>query len=242
MSQGSKDEAGAVGAGRVPARDEAARSRAGQEFALDPRVTSAMISDALDVIGRRRNVLAAEIRPLGTPRRLVGPAVTLQFAPIEEDSEAPYDDAIEFIDSIQPGEVVVIAAGASRRSAFWGELFSAAATGRGAAGVVCDGYLRDTEKVLALGFRAFSRGSRPVDFRARMRVVGLRQAVECGGVRVATGDLIVGDADGVVSVPREVLDRVLDLARERAVRETTVLEELLAGATLREVWERHRML
>ncbi|WP_067480459.1 RraA family protein [Actinomadura hibisca] len=209
---------------------------------LDPRAAAAQVADSLDAAGARRQVLAAAIRPLREGMRAVGRARTVQFVPVERAGDDPYDDMIDFIDGVRPGEVVVVAAGGSARSACWGELFSAAALGRGAAGLVCDGYARDRAKVLELGFPVFARGTLPIDYRARMRVVAAQEPVECGGARVAPGDLVVAEDDGVVVVPAELEAEVVALANARVTTESDVLSELLGGASLREVWERHRVL
>ncbi|WP_281882665.1 RraA family protein [Agromyces rhizosphaerae] len=201
------------------------------------------MSDSCDAAGLREQVLQHRLAPLVPGTRALGRARTVRFAPaLEDDPDDPYRDAIEFIDGIGPGEFVVIATAASNDSAFWGELFSAAALGHGAVGVLTDGNLRDTDRIAALGFPAFGRSRRPMDYRARMRIVSTDTEVAVGGVRIASGDLVIADDDGVVAVPRDHEDEVLGLARERAAREATVLEELLAGESLRSVWDRHRVL
>jgi 4-hydroxy-4-methyl-2-oxoglutarate aldolase len=209
---------------------------------IDPRITTAILSDALDAAGWRNQVMSAAIRPLVKGMRASGHAATVAFGPVDHDVDAPYDEMIAFIDGLDRGAVVVAATGSSERSAFWGELFSTAAIARGAAGLVCDGYIRDTPGIEELGFAAFAPGSRPIDMRARMEVTARGAAVECGGVAVAPGDLVLADDDGVVVVPQEVEADVLARATEKAERESTVRDELLAGATLREVWDRHRVL
>lgn len=208
----------------------------------DDRFTSPVISDSLDAAGQRGQVLAPGIEPLVPGSRLLGRAATVQFAPVTEDGPDPYEDAIAFIDGLRPGEVAVVATGDSARSAFWGELFSAAAIGRGAVGVVTDGCLRDSPKIAALGFPAFARGRRPLDYRARMRVVAQARPVVLGGVTIRPGELVMADDDGVAVVPASVEDQVLARARARVETESTVLEELLAGDGLRTVWERHGVL
>lgn len=209
----------------------------------DERLTTAMISDALDAIGLRAQVLPQRLAPLTPSTRIMGVAKTVQFAPsLTADPEDPYGDVIDFISSVASGEVVVIATSASNDSAFWGELFSAAALGAGVAGVVTDGNLRDTDKIANLGFPAFSPGRRPLDFRSRMRIVDRDAPISLYGVRIAPGDMIVADDDGVVVVPAVHQDEVLEIARKRAASESTVLTELLAGDTLRQVWDRHQVL
>ena len=138
--------------------------------------------------------------------------------------------------------LAVVATDESNESAFWGELFSAAAMGAGVVGVVTDGNLRDTGKIAGLGFAAFARSHRPIDYRLRMDIADTRETVTIGGVQISNGDLVIADDDGVVVVPRASEDDVLAVARLRAAGESTVLKELLAGESLRSVWDRHRIL
>ena len=212
-------------------------------WVLDARVRSAMISDALDSIGVRHQVMAKEIEPLRPSMRCAGIATTIAFEPDENfDQNDPYGDAIDFLDGLKPGSVAVVSTSGESRSAFWGELFSAAATGRGATGVICDGPLRDTEQVVDIGFAAFGVGSRPIDYKGRMRVVATHIPVGCGGVTVHPGDGVIADHDGVVVVPAAHLAQITAIAEERAKSERTVLKDLLAGSSVRQVWDAYRIL
>jgi regulator of RNase E activity RraA len=208
----------------------------------DADLTSAMVSDSLDAAGVRGNVLSNHIVALVEGSRILGRASTVQFEPTSEDSEHPYDDAISFIDTLRQGDVAVIATGDNLSTAYWGELFSAAATGRGAVGAVTDGNIRDAQKVKELGFPVWSAGRRPIDFRARMRIVAVGQRVHVGGVAIDHRDLVIADDDGVVVIPRAFEIDVLARARQRASSESIVLDELLKGATLRDVWDKYRVL
>jgi regulator of RNase E activity RraA len=209
----------------------------------DDKLTSAMISDSLDAAGLRSQVLERRLAPLAPGSRAFGRAWTVRFEPSTEDDPIdPYGAAIDYISSIRAGEIAVIGTEQSNDSAFWGELFSAAAIGAGAVGVITDGNLRDTEKIVGLGFPAFSISRRPIDYRARMKVTETGGVVELCGVTISSGDLVLADDDGVVVIPRERELDVLALARDRAATESTVLTELLAGETLRAVWDRHGVL
>jgi regulator of RNase E activity RraA len=209
----------------------------------DENLTTSIVSDSLDAVGLRAQVLPRRLAPISSPARAFGRAATLQFAPTTASSaDGPYDDAIDFIDSLAAGELVVIATGASNASSFWGELFSAAAIGHGAVGVLTDGNLRDTDRIAALGFPAFSVSRRPIDYRSRMRVIAKRESVVVEGLRIDPGDLVLADADGVVVIPRAREEEVLGLARQRAAAERNVLSELQGGASLRSVWDRYRVL
>jgi regulator of RNase E activity RraA len=175
--------------------------------------------------------------------RAVGFAATIEFEPSSEfDQRDPYGAAIDFLDRLNPGQLAVVATGGRDDSAFWGELFSAAAKGRGATGMVCDGPLRDTEAVVGLGFNVFGASNRPIDYKGRMRVASVGTIVICGGVEVHPGDAVIADADGVVVVPKIHIARVFELANARAQSEKSVLKDLLAGKSVREVWDAYGVL
>jgi regulator of RNase E activity RraA len=209
----------------------------------DERLTTAILSDSLDAAGLRHQVLQVRLAPLVAGSRILGRAWTVGFEPSTDDEPAdPYGPAIDYISAIGTGEIAVIGTDESNESAFWGELFSAAAIGAGAVGVVTDGNLRDTDKIAGLGFPAFSLSRRPIDYRMRMRVIGVGDPVILGGVSISSGDLVMADDDGVLAIPQSAEFEVLRRARERAAAESTVLSELLAGETLRAVWDRHGIL
>ena len=209
----------------------------------DSKITVAMISDSLDQVGLRNQTLNQRLAPCEPGSRAIGYAKTCRFIPTDDiDPAKPYDAAIDFIDGSQAGDLIVISTDNSNASAFWGELFSAAAKGQGAVGVVTDGNIRDIEKIRAVNFPAFSRSHRPVDFKGRMVLSESGGQVQLGGVKISQGDLVAADDDGIAVVPISHHDQVLELARARAKAESVVLSDLLGGATLREVWTRHGIL
>ena len=209
----------------------------------DERLTTPILSDSLDASGLRDQVLQFRLAPLVAGTRILGRAWTVGFEPSSDDNPAdPYGPAIDYISGIRAGEIAVIGTDESNESAFWGELFSAAALGAGALGVITDGNLRDTDKIVGLGFPAFSLSRRPIDYRMRMKVVGVGEPLRISGVSIDSGDLVMADDDGVVVIPRSAELEVMSRARERATGESTVLSELLAGETLRAVWDRHGIL
>lgn len=211
---------------------------------LPDAVTAAMVSDALDVVGRRERLDVDGLRPVTGPGRCLGRVRTVAFVPDSRSSagDDPYADMIEVVDGLRPGDVLVVSTGGSRASAVWGELFSAAALGRGAAGVLTDGLVRDAERIETLGFPVFARGTTVEDYKLRQRVESAGAPVTLGGLRIEPGQLLLADRDGVVVVPADVEDEVRQLALTRAARETDVLSDLRGGALLREVWERYRTL
>jgi 4-hydroxy-4-methyl-2-oxoglutarate aldolase len=203
---------------------------------------SAVISDCCDRIGLRDQTAALGLIPLSLASGvLVGFARTAHS--IEELSvpDRLYGAEIDFIDSLRPGDVVVAAVDGST-SAFWGELFSAAALGRGARGAVVDGLIRDLDKIRKVGFPILARGTRPTDCAGRIRISEIDTPVSCAGVTVTPGDLVVADSDGIVFVPRDHIIEVVALAAAKSGVERSALQLLLQGGTLAEVWERHGVL
>ena len=205
---------------------------------------TALISDCLDAVGRTRQAMPSRIRPLDESRIMVGRARTGAFMEVfhAEPGINPYELEMELVDSLKPGEIPVFACGNPKRVAPWGELLSTAAQIRGAAGAVMDGCVRDITAIRAMGFPVFHGGIAPLDSKGRGRMMAIDVPIECAGVAVCTGDLVFGDADGVVVVPRAVEAEVLRLGREKLRGERTTLAELRAGASLRDVYSRHGIL
>lgn len=210
---------------------------------IDVRARAAMFSDALDALGLRNQTMSPAIRALEDDFTTIGYAATLQFSESADfDAKDPYSEAIDFLDALTENQCVVISTGMGLKSAFWGELFSTAARGRGATGVICDGPVRDVAKIREIGFPTFSVGTSPLDYKGRMRITAGGTPIICGGVSVSAGDLIVADRDGVLVIPAKDIEAVVALTNERARQENVVLKELQAGSRVREVWDRHHVL
>ena len=203
---------------------------------------TAVVSDALDELGHREQAMAEHLRPVGTNVKFAGWARTIACMDMYHVDGDPYGAEIEAIDSILPGEVVVVSTGGSRRNAPWGELLSTAAIARGARGAVIDGLVRDVARIQQLGFPLFAAGIKPVDSRGRGRVVSFNVPVQCGGVLVSPGDLVFADLDGVIAIPASLVDEVVRLATDKVSRETHSREELQKGAYLRTVYDKYGVL
>jgi 4-hydroxy-4-methyl-2-oxoglutarate aldolase len=222
--------------------DEANRTDLFDRMAADLYV--AVISDILDSLGFRDQVMDASIRPVDpTSRRvLVGSAHTVLMAPIYETRPEPYTRQIEAIDAMTPGSVGVVSTGGAQSAAFWGELFSNAALGRGARGMVLDGFHRDTRKVLDLGFPVFSTGARPFDAAGRTQCIDFNCPVVCGGVLVHPGDIVFAEIDGIAIIPAAAAEETVTRAFEKVATEDRARDDLRKGALLSEVWARYRVL
>lgn len=219
-----------------------------ERIALYDRMASdlyvAVISDILDSLGFRHQVMEASIKPVDPVERrvLVGRAHTVLMAPIHELTQEPYTVQIAAIDAVQPGDVGVEATGGITGNAFWGELFSNAVIGRGGRGMVIDGYHRDTRKILELGFPVFSTGARPYDLAGRAQAIDFGCPVSCGGVLVNPGDVVFAEVDGIAVIPEAVAEETVRLAFDKVAKEDRARDELRSGALLSEVWNRYRVL
>ncbi len=156
--------------------------------------------------------------------------------------ENPYELEIALIDDLRPGDVPVLACGMSGRIAPWGELLSTAARARGAAGCLTDGLIRDTRAIRKMGFPVFHGGIGPLDSKGRGKVAEIDVPIECAEVPVETGDLVVGDADGVIVVPRAIEREALSRAFVKVEGENATRSELERGDKLRDVFARHEIL
>jgi 4-hydroxy-4-methyl-2-oxoglutarate aldolase len=202
----------------------------------------AVISDALDRMGHRNQVLDLAIRPLWPEARLAGSAVPVTIVADTSEPELPYDGELTALDGLRPGDVPLFVVEKGVRCASWGELFSCAALGRGAAGVVVDGYVRDAAAITALGFGTFARGLSPLDTFARAVVTGIDVEARAGGVDVRPGDLVVGDVDGIVVVPQALVADVAGAVVTKHRLEGNAREDLIAGMSIREVWQKYGVL
>lgn len=211
---------------------------------LGTTLFTSVLSDCLDAVGVREQALPSRIRPLDDGLVMVGRARTAAFMEVYHHDEGtnPYELEINLIDTLLPGEIPVFACSNPQRIAPWGELLSTAAQVRGAAGALMDGCTRDVRAIRAMGFPVFHGGIAPLDSKGRGRIMALDVPVACAGVKVSPGELIFGDADGVVVIPRAVEGEVLKLALDKVRGEKTTLAELRRGDRLADVFARHGIL
>lgn len=204
---------------------------------------TSVLSDCLDQAGLMRQAMPSRIRPLDDACVMVGRARTAAFMEVYHVAPGnPYELEIALIDSLQPGDIPVFACSNTARVAPWGELLSTAASARKAAGALMDGCVRDIKPIRAMGFPVFHGGIAPLDSKGRGTIMAIDVPIECGGVAVATGDLVFGDADGVVVIPRAAEEEVLRLAFEKIAGERNTLRDLQRGDTLGDVFARYGIL
>ncbi len=207
------------------------------------KLFTAVIGDVMDQAGLTRQFLPPEIRALDPASILVGRAMPVLEADCAGEvlGHSGVTDAFGLmftaLDQLRPGEVY-ICTGSSPRYALWGGLMSTRAAHLGAVGAVLDGYHRDTREIARLGFPVFSMGSYAQDQRLRGRVVDYRCAIEFGnGCRVMPGDLIVGDIDGVLTVPKADVADIVRAAAIKVAGEDKVRDMILAGRSTGGIFE-----
>ena len=190
---------------------------------------TAVICDALDSIGYANQSPRVWLRQLTSDRMLVGRCRTTLWADMYHQDLRPYDLELKAVDSCQPDDVLVAAAGGSMRSGIWGVLLTTAALNGGCVGALVDGAVRDLAKIRQLNFPVFARGTCIYDSKDRQRVIDRDVPVEIDSVVFAPGDLVVADEDGIVVVPRRVEAEVLELAWEKVHDENKVRKAMEGG-------------
>jgi 4-hydroxy-4-methyl-2-oxoglutarate aldolase len=204
-----------------------------------------ILSDSMDSLGLMGQAMKPFVRPLDERAVLVGRARTGLYMPVYQVcvGENPYEVEMALVDDLTPGDVPVLACnGPTERIAPWGELLTNASKMRGATGCVTDGLVRDIRQIRALDFPMFHGGIGPLDTKGRARMVERDAPVECAGIRVRSGDIVFGDADGVVVIPLERAEEVIGKALEKVRAENHTREELAQGALLGEVYKRYGVL
>lgn len=209
---------------------------------MEEQLYAAVISDALDAAGFRVQALSHTIRPLLPETVVVGRAMPVLCLDVYEVPDEPYQQEIAAVDSLKRDDVLVCSTNGSTRICFWGELLSTAAQARGARGAVIDGFIRDVRKIMEIRFPIFTTGISPVDSNGRGDVVAYNVPIECGGVLVNPGDIVFGDADGVVVIPQAVETEIIAAALEKVHGENRTRDALREGATLREVYDKYGIL
>ena len=194
-----------------------------------------VIGDVLDTLGYVHQFLPQAIQPLQLDMRLAGRALPVQIADAWGKQQEPFGKMTAALDSIRPFEIYV-ATGGSMNCAAWGEIMTATAKTRQGAGAILDGFHRDTPRVLEQNWPVFSRGRYAQDAGVRAKVVDFGCPIEIAGVSIQPGDLIVGDLDGVVVVPRAVEDEVIALATAKATGEKVVRKAIEAGMSSTEAF------
>jgi regulator of RNase E activity RraA len=213
---------------------------------MKEQIYVAAVSDILDSLGYRHQVMHRRLRPLLPDIHncgFAGRARTVRWVEIDHVIERdPYGLEIEVMDSLKPGDVVVHSTDYAGTNAPFGELMSTVAKMNGAVGCICDSQVRDCVKIIELGFPVYYTGIQALDSVGRGRVISYDEPVRCGEVLVHSGELVFADFDGIVVIPGEVEAEVVRLAKERVGKESLTRAELFQGATLKDVFAKYGVL
>lgn len=197
----------------------------------------ALVGDILDTLGYQHQFLPPNIKPINDDFVVIGRAMTvLEADTFEEAAKAtknplmkqPFGLMFEALDDLKENEVY-ICTGSSPSYALWGGLMSTRAVKLKAAGAILDGWSRDTNEVLKLNFPTFSYGGYAQDQGPRGKVIDYRVPIEIKGIRINSGDIVYGDRDGVLIVPKEAEKKAFMGAIEKARGEQLVKKALEEG-------------
>ena len=192
------------------------------------RLDTTSISDALDRLGIAGQCL--NIKPLDPGFRMTGRAFTILYGPAGQ----PPGTVGDYIDDVESGRVVVLDNGGRENATVWGDILTWVAHRRGVAGTVIDGACRDTHLARELEYPIFSRSYSMRTGKDRVQVEAVNTVVNIGDARVHPGDLLRGDADGVVVIPQAHEDAVLTAAEEIDAIEQQIRAAINEGKTLAE--------
>ena len=206
---------------------------------------TAVVGDVLDAAGYLHQFLPPRIRPLESGMVTAGRAMTVleadcfqQTIAAEANKPAAFGLMFEALDDLKANEIY-ICTGSSENYALWGELMSTRAMKLGGVGAIVDGFSRDTNGILQLGFPTFSTGTYAQDQGVRGRVIDFRCTIRFGNnVVVNPGDLLFGDRDGVVVIPKDIENDILAAAYEKAHGENKVRDAIVNGMSTREAYDR----
>lgn len=187
-----------------------------------------VVGDILDTLGLYHQFLPQPIHAAREGMNLIGRAMPVVMIDVHGPQRKPFGLLTEALDQLEPGEIY-LASGGDMRCAYWGELLTATARTRGAHGAVINGYHRDTPRMLEQNWPVFSRGRYACDSAVRTKVVDFRCPIEIAGVWVEPGDIVFGDIDGVVIIPRRHEAEVIEKSLGKARQENVVRKAIEAG-------------
>ena len=225
-------------------------------FALiKEKLYTPVVGDILDQMGYCHQFLPAYIKPLESlvpsdayidrteedhRLKLVGYACTVLENDVFGPPKKPFGLLTEALDQLRPNEIFV--ATGAHNSALWGELLTACGKARGAVGAVLDGYTRDTPKVIEQNFPVFCSGTWAQDSSVRTYVFKWRCPIEIGQVTIHNGDIVFGDIDGVLIIPKDIAPEVIEKALIKASTEKTMRKAIEDGMMVTDAFAKFGVL
>ena len=197
---------------------------------------SGVICDVLDGLGYRHQALSNAIAGLTDDTVIFGPAFTSIGTQVYSMPENPLIAQTKVVDQLGEGEIYVLVTRGEYNCAVFGELFATAVRQRKGAGVLLDAYVRDIKELKKMDFPLFYRGKCPLTSKGRCEINECQIPVTLDGVTINPGDYIFGDIDGVVIIPKDLIEEVLDRAFALIQDENRVRDGLLSGDSLEKVY------
>ena len=189
---------------------------------------NATLSDALDRLGIDGQCVG--IMPFDRQMSLAGPAFTVRMVPVGTSGGSVGD----YIDDVEPGQIVVIDNDGRLNATVWGDILTLVSSQREIGGTVIDGVCRDIDLSIERRYPIFARANTMRTGKDRVTADAYNVTVQVAGVRVAPGDWVVGDGDGVVVIPQQRLKQVLEVAQEISAAEERIREAVRSGKRLDE--------
>jgi len=202
------------------------------------RLDAASLSDALDRMGIPCGCYG--IKPVTSGQVMVGQAFTVKYIPCGVEKKNVGD----FLEDVEPGQVVVIDNGGRDFCTSWGDIMTIYAVQKGIAGTVIDGACRDVRDIRAMNYPMFSKGIFMVTGKDRVQLESVNQPVTIAGIQVRAGDVIYGDDSGVLVIPYDKAQEAVEIAEEIEEKEARIKEEIRSGSTLaaaRQKWGYHNL-
>lgn len=195
------------------------------------------IADALDALGLKGATYG--IRPMWeSAGKITGRAVTVKLTAAGE-TKGKNHLGVMAIEAAKEGDVIVIDNGGRLDTSCWGGILANGAKMKKISGLVVDGAVRDLDDIIEANFPTYARGTVVSTARGRIMEESTQQMISFGGVQVRPGDVVFGDRSGVVIIPQEHFDAVLDKAEIFFKKETVMINDILAGQSMLEVDNKH---
>lgn len=203
------------------------------------KLATSTLANALDLVGLHNNVIV-HIKAVAPGFRFSGPAVTVKEVAGQHGDFTSDDFRVgAMIDAAQAGDVIAIGCAGAEAST-WGGMASLAAKLKGVAGLLVDGAVRDLEEMIEFDFPVFSRHMVPTTGRLRLKIDDINVPVVIDGVTVSPGDTIVADGTGVVCLPVQRTEEILEIAEKLDRDDKAAVDDLRAGLTFTEAMAKYK--
>ena len=196
------------------------------------KMDTASVSDAMDKLGIPCGLLG--IQAIIPGHKICGEAFTVHYVPCGMNKGTVGD----FLDDVQPGQVVVIDNAGRNYCTVWGDIMTYTSKSKGIEGTVIDGVCRDVNGIKEVDYSIYTKGRYMVTGKERVQVDAVNVPVAVSGVQVRPGDIILGDDSGVVCIPKEVAEKVLEIAKNIEAVEQKIIAEVTKGSTLKAAREK----